>query len=505
LKIGKYELNFPSFQEKVLEADTARGLWSRTSTVLKYDTKNISQYYQAYLDDDKVRNLVDDLTDAAMGNGYYTTVEEVTPVTQKSKTKDLCDSFGEHFQLDDLLPNIGRNVLIAGFCPCETILQKGGSWDDFSKMSLTIIRPDTIEPKAGIEVDPKTREIVKITQKIGNKENVIRKTGNSKIVNFNYGQLGNDVRGVSFVRGMLNLLNILNDSTDKVNKILDRYLSPIGIWKSRKSVELLKKMVMEREAGEDIFLGNMNADEMKENPVEFLQIDPRIPFWQFIEYLDRRVWSYSRANDLWYVRNATEASANVLDTIVGRHVTSIQRSIKRGVENGWFKPLIDVWYPTKELPSLEFGAEKSGVEEINIEGFLKTGVEVGYIDRNQYKYLLKQLGLDVDQAPVSEEEPEDEAPEELPEKDKLPKPALPEHLRQEEQMFMFDTCMDCDQPPTNEVLWLDKRGTGHAWFCTLHHQKFIKDPRHNILFSRPVAGKATESWAQNYSRRSELT
>ena len=65
--------------------------------------------------------------------------------------------------------------------------------------------------------------------------------------------------------------------------------------------------------------------------------------------------------------------------------------------------------------------------------------------------------------------------------------------------------MDCDKPPTKEVLWLDKKGTGHAWFCDEHHTGFVKDTRHTILFSRPVNGKATESWAMDYTRRGELS
>lgn len=518
MKIGNYDINFPFFQEKVLEADTARSLWGKPgANVVTYDCKSVKNYYAAYLDDDKVRGMVDDLIEAALGNGYYTTVEEVTKIKRTSKTKDLCDAFGEHFQLDDLKPNIGRNVAIAGFCPVETILQKGASWDDFSKMSLTIIRPDTIDPKKGIEVDKTTRQIVKIYQDVDGKKGEIKVGGDLRIVNFNYGQLGNDARGVSFVRGMINLLNMLNDATNNVNDILKRYLAPLGIWRNRKSIELIKKMATKRKPGEDIFLGNLTESEMKEKIVEFVSIDPRVPFWTFLEYLDRRIWSYSRSNDLWYVRNATEASANKLDDIVGRHVTSFQRSLKRGTENGWFKPIVEMWFQGKEVPKIEYGAEKTGVEDVQIGPFITAGVEVGYITQPQFQYLLKQMGLDLDQAPSEEEKPEDEEqdtddlpPEELDkqpnQKDmKPPKPGQPEHLHKAERIYVFDLCMDCDSAPTNEVLWLDSRGTGHAWFCDEHYKKFVNDSRHIILFSRPISGKATVNWAVEYTRRSGLT
>lgn len=489
-----------------MEADTAKSLWGAPANVIRYDCKSITEYYSAYLDDDKVRGMVDDLIEASLGPGMYHTVEEVSKVKKSSKTKSLVDAFAEHFEFDALMPNIMRNVAIAGFCPVETIMPKATKWDDFSKMSLTIIRPDTIDKTKGIEVNPKTREIVKVTQKVGNKNNVITVKANTKIINFNYGQLGNDVRGVSFVRGMINLLNMLNDATTNVNEILKRYLAPLGIWRNRKSIDLFKKMATQRKAGEDIFLGNLSESEMKEKIVEFITIDPRVPFWTFLEYLDRRIWSYSRSNDLWYVRNATEASAKVLDDIVGRHVTSFQRSAKRGMENRWYAQLVELYYPGKEIPKVEFGAEKTGVEDVQIGPFLTAGVEVGYISQPQYHFLLKQMGLDLDQAP-SEEAEEEEKPEDLPPDEKPedgpPKPGLPEHLHpKKEQVFVFDLCMDCDKAPTNEVLWLDKNGTGHAWFCPEHYKKFVGDTRHNILFARPIDGKATKEWAIDFTRRS---
>jgi len=404
--------------EKVLEAGTAKGLHAADLKYLKYNPENMSEYYKAYLNEDKVRGMVDDLVGASVGVGYYTTVEEVTPVLQKSATKLLCDKFGEQFRFDKFLANVLRNVAIAGFCPVETILQQGAGWEDFSKMSLTIIRPDTII-KDGIKVakvtdpldkfSPQRMEIVEIQQNVNGAKNAIAAGNDVRIVNFNYGELGNDVRGVSFVRGMLNLLTTLNESTAAIDAILKRYLSPIGVWRSRKSRELLQKQVMEREAGEDVFLGNLNADEMKEKIVEFVQIDPRVPFWAFLEYLDRRIWSYSRANDLWYAKDATVASAEVLDKIVGRHVTDYQRVLKRGVENYWFTPLVYTYFEGKEVPSLQFGVEKTGVEDIQIEPFLTKGLELGYLTQPQYFDVLKQLGVKVVEAkPEPEAEPSEE-------------------------------------------------------------------------------------------------
>lgn len=433
MKIGNYEIKSPFSRintEKVLDADTAPSFLRTKSNVVKYKVEGIADYYNAYLNDDKVRLMVDDLIGNALGNGFYTTVEKVSKILKKSPSKELADAFGEHFRLDALLPNIKKNSLIAGFCPVETIMVKGPKDDPFKNMSLTIIRPDTIDPNVPLKVDPRTREILEITQKVNNKKNVIKKKANTHIVNFVHGQLGNDVRGVSFVRGMLELLNMLNQATESVDEILKRYISPLGIWKSKKAIARLKKLAENRNPGEDIFLGKLSDTEFKEKIVEFISIDPRVPFWQFIEFLDRRVWSYSRASDIWYLRNATEASATIIDNVTGRHVTAIQRATKRAVEQGWYAPLIELYLKDKEVPAWVAGAEPTGLEDVQVEQFLTAGVNVGYITQEQYAFLLKQMGFKLSEAGDDEEEKKDDEDDkdkppdkkdEQPKKDELPK------------------------------------------------------------------------------------
>ena len=392
-----------------MEAGTAKSPFRTDLKYVKYDTKNIQDYYAAYLDDDKVRAFIDDLVDSATGVGHYNTVEEVTPIRQTSKTKDMCDAFGKQFIFDDFLPNILRNVCIAGFCPVESIMLKGNDVTDFAKMSFTLIRPDTILEKDGLLVDPKTHKIVKIVQNIKNpvtgKLNEIVAGSGVEIVNFNYGQLGNDVRGISHIRGVMNLLNTLNEATTAVNAILKRYISPIGVWRSRKSTELLRKQVEGREAGEDVFLGNLSESEMKDEIIKFVQIDPRVPFWDYIQYLDRRFYSYSRANDIWYSKDANVASSETIDDIVQRHVTRLQRSLKRAVENFWYQPLVDMWYKDRECPRLNFGVEPTGVGDIEPGTFLTKGLELGYLDQQQFYEVCRKLGLSITETVKDEATP----------------------------------------------------------------------------------------------------
>lgn len=387
VKVLGHEIRIPFLQEKMqaLEADTAQSWFHRSETPV-YKPEDINDYYESYLNHDLIRGMVDDLAESAAGQGFYTTVQNVEYNDQneplENKAKKLCDHFGQFHNLDSLLPNITKNMLIAGFCPVETRLGSG----TVEKTALKIIHPKTIKT---IRAENGIVEL--IIQKVGSKEAEI--SGNS-LAWFVYGQIGNDVRGCSFVRSILGLLNTLESVTADVEAILDRYVAPKAVWKSRRSLEAIKKAVKESDPGEDIFLGELTPEEISQKIVEFVQVDPRVPFWDFIENLQQRIYSYSRSSNLWYTRNATEASANVMEDIVRRHVNAIQRSVKRAVERFWFAPLIKA-HNLSEVPKLNFGAEPTGVEDIRLDRFLEIGVETGYITPKQYFDVLNQLGVKI--------------------------------------------------------------------------------------------------------------
>ena len=390
MKIGKYNLTWPSLREQLtsMDADTARGLFSRDS-LPTYKPLEIASYFDAYLDEDLIRQKVDDTAESAAGQGYYTTVESLIQknisegrISGGQKAKDLVDEFGKHFNLDEMNVNIIKLKLIAGFCPVETVIKVGG----VDKCALKIIHPKTVS-----EIKAENGVIKSITQVVDQKKVVI---DGKNIAWFTYGMIGNDVRGTSYVRGCLKLLNTLNKATENVDAILDRYISPIGIWRTRRETEHLKAAVLNRDPGEDIFLGNLSEEEMGEKLLEFIQIDPRIPFWEWIIYLDRRLYSYSRANDIWYSLQRSEASAEIIDTIIGRHVASIQREQKRGIEKFWFEPLIQT-YELSEVPKLEFGREPTGVEDILPSDIIVKGLELGYLEKSQFMDIMKQIGVKV--------------------------------------------------------------------------------------------------------------
>jgi hypothetical protein len=132
-----------------------------------------------------------------------------------------------------------------------------------------------------------------------------------------------------------------------------------------------------------------------------------------MENLELRVYAYSRASNVWYTKNANLASAEKMEDIVARHVASIQRNIKRIIEKAWLGPLCEM-NGLEEMPRVNFGREPTGVEDIVPSEIIAKGLELGYINQQQYYEVLKQIGVKITESLGKEEEKpeEDEEPKE---------------------------------------------------------------------------------------------
>lgn len=403
MKIGNYSLAWPWHKEAALDVDTVPMF--RVPSRVEYKLKGITTYYELYKDHDLVRGMIDDLAESACGQGIYTTVEKLSPVFQKNRSKELCDDFAKHFNLDEVLPKVAKNILIAGYCPVETKLSPS-----LEKCSLKVVHPQTISK---IVTDPVTGEVVEVEQKVHDKT---MKLSGGSLAWFTYGNLANDPRGISFIQSILQLLTTLDNATNTVSKIAERYISPIAVWKSRQSSASLKTAVQQREEGDAIFLGSLTPDEMREDVVKFYQVDPRVPFWDYMENLELRVYAYSRASNVWYTKNANLASAEKMEDIVARHVASIQRSIKRVIERVWFTPLIEM-NGLEEVPKVNFGREPTGVEDITPSEIIAKGMDLGFISQAQFYEICRNIGVKITETLGEPEEEQEKEEENEPEKE----------------------------------------------------------------------------------------
>lgn len=420
MKLGSIHIGLDGvYREKALDIDTVPMF--HVPSRVEYKLKGISTYYELYKDHDLVRGMIDDLAESACGQGIYTTVEKLSPVFQKNKSKELCDEFGKQFNLDEILPKVAKNTLIAGYCPVETKLLP-----DIEKCSLKVVHPQTIDK---IVTDPVTGEVLQAEQKVQNKKVTL---DGKNLAWFTYGNLANDPRGISFIQSILSLLTTLDNATNTVSTIAERYIAPIAVWKSRAASSTLKKAVLDRQEGEAIFLGQLTPDEMKEDIVKFYQVDPRVPFWDYMENLELRVYAYSRASNVWYTKNANLASAEKMEDIVARHVASIQRNIKRIIEKAWFTPLCQM-NALEEVPKVNFGREPTGVEDITPSEIIAKGLELGYINQQQYYEVLRQIGVKITET-LEEKPKEEEKPRKEDENTKLERK---EHVHNDKWMVLM--------------------------------------------------------------------
>lgn len=403
----------PTIQEKIaeaiigLDASTGGGLFTRGRITSR--PARISNYFTWYEKDGVVFASINSLSEAATGLGYHNKMPDDYEWESEEipEPLELVNEFGEEMQLDSVTPNICRNMLIAGFCPVEIEIDKFPS-----KSALKVIHPKTV--KEIVLGGDEYHGIKSIVQKVGSKKATITGENLAWFVN---NQIGNDKRGISIIKPVASLLAIKDTALSNMGKIIDRYLAPLVIWKSTQSIAGLKTAVEQREADEDIYLGNLHPDEIKEvaQPIE---ISGEARFTEFISYIDELIYIGLYAPNLYYWRNATEASARVLSEMVDRNVRAIQRNMKRGMEAGFYERLMKA-NDFDLVPRLIWGIEKTGLEDIQLESIIATAMNIGMFNEKNLQALLTQGGVDVGKLGYGEDATPEEitSPEEEPEEE----------------------------------------------------------------------------------------
>ena len=97
--------------------------------------KGLDSYYTWYEVDGVVHSAVNSLSEQAVGEGYHTRIKKEEP----KEAKELVDELGKVLQMDAMNKNVCINMLISGFCPVETKINKFPS-----KSVRKIIHPMTV-------------------------------------------------------------------------------------------------------------------------------------------------------------------------------------------------------------------------------------------------------------------------------------------------------------------------------------------------------------------------
>lgn len=371
----------------------------------KTKVSGIKSLYLWYINDGVVYASVNGLSEASVGQGYHTVIEEDDP----EKAKELVDEFGKEMNLDSLLPNICKNMLIAGFCFVDTRISKIPS-----KSALKVIRSDTVK-----EIVQKTDgSIDYIVQKAQDRGGRDIKIEGKHLTLFIHNKLANDPRGTSIIRPIESLLSTKKTAISNIDKIIEKRMFPDIIWKTQRDPAGLKELLGQKDVDEDLVLGWLEEGEMKD-VAQIVEVAGNTRYEGYIEHIDRLIYKGLYAPDLYFWKDATLASAKELTTIVDRNINSIQRNMARGVEAGFFDRLMAANNLDAE-PKVIWGVEKTGAEDLQMENIIGEAIRSGMFSPENLTALLVTMGLNIgkigwdvpDEGPEEEpvEEPEEEEP-----------------------------------------------------------------------------------------------
>lgn len=338
---------------------------------------NLSDFMKYYKNDDQVHSAVNSLANMSVGEGYWTECEN-------ENAKKIVDDFAEAVGLDQFLLKIVKKKLIYGFCPVERWFVKG---PPVGNLKLKLLPPQTVyflRTKKGKHLGYK--------QQFSGSQGVDFKV--NEIVWFTYG-LG--PYGCSLVGSVLPLLKAKAQTNKDMPKVIHRYGSPLTVWQTKGDVTNLKDAVTDREPNEDIFLGHVDEGDTRFSTVE---MDPRGRFDNYIDKIIIGILEGLQAPSLQWFRNATEASATKLMEIVERHVSGIQRYMKRVVEREIFTVLL-ARHGISDIPTINWGVPKTGLEDLDLGGLAEL-VSSGALTPLQAQNLMIQMGLPLEEV---EEEP----------------------------------------------------------------------------------------------------
>lgn len=343
--------------------------------------------YDDWANDPEASIAFNVLTDIIAGVGYYTEMPEKDKknkdVDPEHKHKGIIDQYGETVNLDEDLQQIVMAMLQKGFCPVERL----------ADYDLKILPPETFYIYRN-----KKGKVLKYTQERSPNQTIATWKGKEMedIILFFHRRTTSWPYGKSLVEPIGDLLTERAQMNKDMPKAVHRWAYPIPFLTTRGSKSELETACKERDVDDWVFIGNIEEGELGLNT---LSIDPQARFIPYIELIYYQICEGLHAPLLLYLKNATEASANVMLESVDRLVNGVQRYVKRRVERFLFEPQCG-----EPVPRLVWGQPKTGLEDITLTD---VAAVMPFLKRNQQLDLLKQFGI---QLPDPEEDPFEQQP-----------------------------------------------------------------------------------------------
>lgn len=350
---------------------------------------DLATYLDYYENDSSVGTSIDALTNMTCGNGLYPKLDDEDAKYGDWSASDVLGEINDlnsRICLDELLPNINRCMRIYGYSPVERVTHPGLPG---GIVSCTVYDSPSFEYKRNSK-----GMFEAFYQKVGLEKSILFKP--NEIVWFVNKQVGNSkgcMYGRSDIKRVLKLLGIRDATIDNINGILKNQSRPPVIWKTRSQndVSTLKVLLKEaKTADEDIVLFPKDSVEH-----DVVKIDTKIPYWEYVSYVDGLIFQGLHSPMLDYLRNSTEASSTSMLKVIELDVFGSQRYLKRMVEHQLWEWHLRHKKYTGPVPRLVFGVPKTGLEELDTASMITKGLDLGYLAPNQYFAILKQLGVSV--------------------------------------------------------------------------------------------------------------
>ncbi|RLI03213.1 hypothetical protein DRO30_01425 [Candidatus Bathyarchaeota archaeon] len=347
----------------------------------KLSSSDFSTFYTYYKTHPLVKSSVDSLAGMIAGVGFYTTVDDNKDPRQ-IQAKEVVDEFNAKVNMDELLLDVAKDLLITG----NSFLEKIFDGSRLTKVKrLPTSKMKIIRDKYG--------EVLGYVEEI---------TGNrvefkpEEVVHFKWNDIDLSGYGVGIVQPVKDYIEFDKKNMENMTEVVYKtaYPIPIFTFKNKTDIDYFIEVLKKRNPGDPI----LTVGEIQPT---IIQVDSRIRFGEFIESVERKLFEGMRAPLLSWLRNATEASANVMLECVERDVKAMQRYIKRKVEGEIWKPLLKAYSLDDVHVKLNWGFPKSGIEDLRIRDLVDLArADVGILSRSQVLKMLQMMGI-----PVPEPEP----------------------------------------------------------------------------------------------------
>jgi len=424
--------SFPFFRKR---EDTGRVVTSYSWTDRQPHPPNMV-WYEEVANDPEVNIALSVHAGMIAGGGMHTEMPE--GIDPDHKHKAIIDDYAERVNLDEDLKAISYVMLAKGFSPVERL----------ADYDLKLLPPETFyiwRTKLG-EVYRYTQErsqgdiiatweTPKWEQKLTKLEALYPKKEFKDLMAFEADDPSSLDDIILFIndedsthpygRALTDPIIELVEARRQINQDLPvaihRFAYPLGVIKSRLAASTIKEAFENRDLDAWISISNCATDELEWGLIEPSIRQDWIPY---IELLYYQIGEALHAPLILLLKNATEASGNVMVEAVDRFVDSRQRYIKRRVERYFFEPQCK----GGPVPRLVWGQPQSGLEDVTLTDIAAI-VNSPKVPDNQVQYILSQFfpGL-----------PEPEYP---------PEPQLPLPFQKP------------SQPPVPVEQWLEKAET----------------------------------------------